>query len=63
MNKKLSILIWPVIFVLLALVVRSFWQAYQPVPQKMQGQIEARQYSISSKVPGRIDKVLVEKGD
>jgi len=63
MNKKLSILIWLVIFVLLALVVRSFWQAYQPVPQKLQGQIEARQYSISSKVPGRIDKVLVEKGD
>lgn len=63
MNKKLSILIWLVIFVLLALVVRSFWQAYQPVPHKLQGQIEARQYSISSKVPGRIDKVLVEKGD
>lgn len=63
MNKKLSILIWGIIFVLLVLVVRSFWQAYQPVPQTLQGQIEARQYSISSKVPGRIDKVLVKKGD
>jgi len=63
MNKGLSSFIWLVIFVLLALIVRSFWQAYQPVPQTLQGQIEARQYSISSKVPGRIDKVLVEKGE
>ncbi len=63
MNKGLSFFIWAVIFVLLALVVQSFWQAYQPVSQTLQGQIEARQYSISSKVPGRIDKVLVKKGD
>lgn len=62
-NKLFSFIIWLVIFVLLALVVRSFWQAYQPVEQRLQGQIEARQYSISSKVPGRIDKVLVKKGD
>ncbi len=63
MNKLLSILIWGVTFVLLVLVARSFWQAYQPVAQTLQGQIEARQYSISSKVPGRIDQVLVKKGD
>lgn len=63
MNKRLSLIIWAVIFILLALVIRSFWQAYQPETQQLQGQIEARQYSISSKVPGRIDKVLVEKGD
>lgn len=62
MNKRFSIIIWLLIFMLLVLVVRSFWQAYQPVTQKLQGQIEARQYSISSKVSGRIDKVLVEKG-
>lgn len=41
----------------------SFYQAYQPQPIKLQGQIEAQQYSISSKVPGRIDQVLVRKGD
>jgi len=41
----------------------SFFQAYQPQPIKLQGQIEAQQYSISSKVPGRIDQVLVRKGD
>jgi HlyD family secretion protein len=41
----------------------SFWLAYQPLPVIVQGQIEAQQYNISSKVPGRIDKVMVKKGD
>ncbi|MDG3088166.1 efflux RND transporter periplasmic adaptor subunit [Vibrio hannami] len=41
----------------------SFYEAYQPQPIRLQGQIEAQQYSISSKVAGRIDEVLVHKGD
>ncbi|HHB1565054.1 TPA: HlyD family secretion protein [Vibrio metschnikovii] len=41
----------------------SFYQAYQPQPIRLQGQIESQQYSISSKVPGRIDQVFVRKGD
>ena len=41
----------------------NFWLAYQPVPPVIQGQIEAQQYNISSKVPGRIDKIMVAKGD
>lgn len=41
----------------------TFWQAYQPQAERMQGQIEAQQYNISSKVPGRVDEVLVRKGD
>ncbi|QIA63763.1 biotin/lipoyl-binding protein [Vibrio astriarenae] len=41
----------------------SFYLAYQPQPVRIQGMIEAQQYSISSKVPGRIDEVLVRKGD
>ncbi|WP_105903388.1 HlyD family secretion protein [Vibrio gangliei] len=40
-----------------------FWLAYQPKAERFQGQIEAQQYLISSKVPGRIDQVLVKKGD
>ncbi|MGL5814749.1 MAG: HlyD family secretion protein [Aeromonas sp.] len=40
-----------------------FWLAYQPEPVRLQGQIEAQQYSVSSKVAGRIDEVLVKKGD
>lgn len=41
----------------------QFYHAYQPKPVRLQGMIEAQQYSISSKVPGRIDQVLVRKGD
>ncbi|MGF1727145.1 HlyD family secretion protein [Photobacterium nomapromontoriensis] len=41
----------------------NFWLAYQPEPVRMQGQIDAQQYNISSKVPGRIEQVLVRKGD
>ncbi|WP_299692631.1 efflux RND transporter periplasmic adaptor subunit [uncultured Vibrio sp.] len=41
----------------------SFYQAYQPQPIRIQGQIDAQQYSISSKVPGRIDQIFVRKGD
>jgi HlyD family secretion protein len=44
-------------------VGNSFYQAHQPKPVRIQGQIEAQQYSISSKVAGRIDSVLVNKGD
>ncbi len=63
MTKIISLFVWLVIFLLILLVGRSFWQAYQPTTQRMQGQIEARQYTISSKIAGRIDKVLVRKGD
>ena len=41
----------------------NFWLAYQPETPIIQGQIEAQQYSISSKVPGRIEKIMVKKGD
>ncbi|NVC95438.1 HlyD family secretion protein [Vibrio natriegens] len=41
----------------------QFYQAYQPEPIRLQGMIEAQQYSISSKVPGRIDQVMVRRGD
>ncbi|WP_456297335.1 efflux RND transporter periplasmic adaptor subunit [Vibrio sp. AK197] len=49
--------------ILVAWIGWSFYQAYQPQPIKIQGQIESQQYSISSKVAGRIDKVFVRKGD
>jgi len=41
----------------------TFWVAYQPKTPKIQGQIEAQQYNIGSKVAGRIHQVLVRKGD
>ena len=41
----------------------TFWHAYQPKPLRLQGQIEAQQYNIGSKVPGRVNEVYVKKGD
>lgn len=57
---------WPIMLVIVVIVTwlaYSFYQAYQPLPVRIQGQIEAQQYSISSKVSGRIEQVLVRKGD
>ena len=41
----------------------QFWSAYQPQPIRLQGQVEAQHYNISSKVPGRIGQVMARKGD
>ncbi|WP_076412115.1 HlyD family secretion protein [Shewanella sp. UCD-KL12] len=37
--------------------------AYTPKVEVLQGQIEAREYNISSKVPGRVEQVMVRRGD
>ena len=63
MKKITPILIALIVLVIIAWVGYSFYIAYQPKPIRLQGQIEAQQYSISSKVAGRIDEVMVEKGD
>lgn len=41
----------------------SFYVAHKPKEVFIQGQIEATQYSISSKIAGRIDEIFVKKGD
>ncbi len=48
---------------LLAWLAWTFYEAYRPKPTVLYGQIEAQEYSMSSKVPGRIDSVLVRRGD
>lgn len=60
MKKPIGIIFVVVVVFWLAF---GFWRAYQPEGYRLQGQVEARQYSISSKVPGRIGEVLVRKGD
>ncbi|WP_299805481.1 efflux RND transporter periplasmic adaptor subunit [uncultured Shewanella sp.] len=49
--------------VLIGALVYGLILAYSPKPQMLQGQIEAREYNISSKVPGRVEEVLVRRGD
>ena len=40
-----------------------FYKAYQPKPIQLQGEIDAQYYSVSSKVPGRIERIGVKKGE
>ncbi len=62
--KSIKSLVLPIALVGVATWVGySFYQANQPKPIRIQGQIDAQQYSVSSKVPGRIDQVFVRKGD
>ena len=63
MSKLISFLSWIIILVFLVFISHSFWKAYQPKEQRLQGQIEARHFNISSKIPGRIDNIFVKKGD
>ncbi|MFA0414091.1 HlyD family secretion protein [Vibrio renipiscarius] len=63
MNNKKTLVLSAAAIALASWVGYSFYQAYQPKPIHLQGQIESQQYSISSKVAGRIDQVLVRKGD
>ncbi|NVD06586.1 HlyD family efflux transporter periplasmic adaptor subunit [Vibrio sp. JPW-9-11-11] len=63
MKKAKSLLLSAAALGVASWVGYSFYQAYQPEPIRLQGQIESQQYSISSKVPGRIDQIMVRKGD
>ncbi|MBN3265706.1 HlyD family secretion protein, partial [Pectobacterium brasiliense] len=51
-----------VLLIVIVWIAYRFWLAYQPEPIRLQGQIEAQQYSVSSKVAGRIAEVQVQKG-
>lgn len=62
MNRNSTLIAIPLIPLILWLGW-SFWDAYRPRPMLLQGQIEAQEYAMSSKVPGRIDSVLVRRGD
>ncbi|MEZ4416474.1 MAG: efflux RND transporter periplasmic adaptor subunit [Gemmatimonadota bacterium] len=47
----------------LVLVVLGFLRALVPTRHPLQGQIEAQEIHVSSKVPGRVGQVLVRPGD
>ena len=46
----------------LALVVWGVWEAYRPQPLPIEGQLEAREINVSSKVSGRVGEVVVRPG-
>lgn len=63
-TNKIRITVIAVVFLaLIAWLVFEFNSAYQPKSTLLQGQIEAEQYNVSSKIPGRIAALAVKKGD
>jgi len=62
-KDKLIIVIMAFVLALVVWVSYTFYEAYQPKPLILQGEIDARSYNISSKLPGRIGEVFVKKGD
>lgn len=61
MNKKtLSSIV--VLVAIVAFIVYTFIVVTKPEPVILQGEVEAQQYNIASKIPGRIQKVAVDRG-
>lgn len=51
------------LFVILVILAVSLWYMSAPSISYLQGQVEAKQINIASKIPGRIDSILVKEGD
>ncbi len=62
-TKIFAIITAALVLVLTLWVGITFYKAYQPKPLQLQGEITAQNYNISSKVPGRVSKIFVKKGD
>lgn len=61
MNKKtLSSIV--VLLAIVSFIVYTFIVVTKPEPVILQGEVEAKQYNVASKIPGRILEVVVEKG-
>ena len=63
MNNKILTLITALVMAIVIWVSITFYRAYQPKALILQGEIDAQSYNISSKLPGRISKIFVKKGD
>ncbi|WP_104683742.1 HlyD family secretion protein [Helicobacter felis] len=62
-NKGILVLIVVVFLGIFGWLGTLYYQAYTHKEERLQGFIEAREYSVSSKLAGRIEKVVVKKGD
>ncbi len=63
MNKAVLYGVLALVVALVVWVSLTFYEAYQPKVLVLQGEIDAQSYTIGSKLPGRISKILVKKGD
>lgn len=62
-NKIKKILIALIILGLIALVAFGLWKSYQPKWIELQGRVEAETLHVSTKLPSRIEEIMVKDGD
>jgi len=51
------------VVVILVIVGVALWYMSAPSISYLQGQVDAKQINVASKIPGRIDTILVQEGD
>ncbi len=62
MKQNRNLIVGAIVSGLLIFLIYTTWLLARPVPLEVQGQVEARQVKVSSKVTGRIDSLAVYRG-
>lgn len=62
MKKTRNFIVGLFFTALLIFLLYTSWLITRPVPLEIQGEFEATQYRVSSKIPGRIDSIAIKKG-
>ena len=62
MNKTRNFIIGLFFTALLIFLLYTTWLITRPLPLEVQGEIEATQFKVASKIPGRIDTIAVKRG-
>jgi HlyD family secretion protein len=60
--KKNNVLVLIALIVILGVLTLVGWFAYRPAPMMLQGQVEATEVKVASKLVGRIEQKRVRKG-
>jgi HlyD family secretion protein len=63
MNKTKKYLVAVAIIAMVLFIGYAVWIIARPVPVEIQGEVEATQIKVASKIVGRIDSLPVHKGD
>lgn len=62
-KSKKTYLLLALIPIILAIIAFGLWKTYQPKEIELQGRVEAETVQVATKVPSRIDEILVHEGD
>jgi HlyD family secretion protein len=63
MSRKKSYLVAVAVLALILFIGYAVWIVARPIPLEIQGEVEATQVKVASKLIGRIDSLMVHKGD